>query len=160
MTSGPSFYVAPNEIGGGVLDITVGTLENSGTIAADGQGGNGPIITFPFQFFAECGGAGAGGTVQAHAQALTGDGSFEANGGDTCIAKLLKPLWHTGPCKGSLDAGGGGGGGDVLVVAPDHSGFTGQVTARGGLLLGHPTFVNGTNPRDASGTAGSAILGT
>jgi hypothetical protein len=159
VTSGPSFYVAPNEIGGGVLDITAGTLENSGTIAADGQGGNGPIITFPFQFFAECGGAGAGGTIQAHAQTLTGSGSFEANGGDTCIAKLLSP-YGQGPCKGSLDAGGGGGGGDVLVVAPDHSGFTGQVTARGGLLLGHPTFVNGTNPRDASGTAGSAILGT
>ena len=139
LQNGVYFYVAPNEIGGGVLDITVGTLENSGTIAADGQDGNGPIITSPFQFFAECGGAGAGGTIQAHAQTLTGSGPFEANGGDTCIAKLFSP-YGQGPCKGSVDAGGGGGGGDVLVVAPDHRGFTGTVTARGGLELGDPTF--------------------
>ena len=91
VTYGPSFYVAPNEIGGGVLDITAGTLENSGTIAANGQGGNGPIITFPFQFFAECGGAGAGGAIQAHAQTLTGNGSFEANGGDTCMPSSSAP---------------------------------------------------------------------
>ena len=72
-------------------------------------------------------------------------------------AKFLSPSGN-GACKGSLDPGGGGGGGDVLVVAADHSGFSGQVMARGGLELADPTFVNGTNPRDASGTVGSAIL--
>ncbi|MGO9754489.1 MAG: hypothetical protein ACLP8S_03080 [Solirubrobacteraceae bacterium] len=152
-------YTEPTEIGGGVLNITAGSLDNSGVIAADGQSGNGPIVTFPY-YYNGCGGAGAGGTIQVHAGTLTGNGSFKANGGSTCIATLLNYSdADFGGCRNMYGIGGGGGGGDVLVVSPDHKHFGGTLSAAGGIDLGgpHMTVADATHP--TGGTAGSAILG-
>jgi hypothetical protein len=65
----------------------------------------------------------------------------------SAAATLTSPLTHEGkvgnPCEEAGSDDDSGGGGRVLVVAPSASGFTGQITANGGLR-GYEVGQNGS----------------
>jgi hypothetical protein len=100
--------------GGGLINLDIGgTLNLQGSIIANG--GNG---TTRWGYYSS-GGAG-GGSINISTNILTGNGSFEANGG-TAFPSI------------SDKAYGGGGGGGIIYVLYDESNFVGTTSVSGGV---------------------------
>ncbi len=101
--------------GGGTIKLTInGTLDNEGTISANGQEGDaGGIHDAP--------GGGSGGSVWLIVDTLTGSGDITANGAN-------------GETE-SYAAGGGGSGGRISITY-DTNNLSGSVTAYGGSSSG------------------------
>jgi hypothetical protein len=116
--------------GGGVLDVTAGTLQLDGALSADGEDGGGATAADP-TMFSHYGGAGAGGSVLVHAGALSGGGVMRADGGWACLTSGGGRLLPNGDGCESGD-GGAGGGGRVALYAPSCS-WTGTLEATGGI---------------------------
>jgi hypothetical protein len=121
--------------GGGVIDVTAGTLVLDGAIEANGENDWGPTIEESFWY--ELGaGTGAGGSIPVHVQTLSGSGEIEANGGTGCVQAgegsdpALQSPCAAGDIPGEDQSTGAGG--LILVQAPNHADFTGQITAAGG----------------------------
>lgn len=115
-----SSYGPGGDGGGGFkLDIS-GTISNSGTISADGEGSVGSIS-----------GGGSGGTVWIETNSLTGSGVISADGGN-------------GGIYDGDDYGGGGGGGRIHVEYSTST-FSGTYSADGGVATGASSYgENGT----------------
>jgi hypothetical protein len=106
--------------GGGVINLTAGTLQLDGVLRARGeQRALNPGVTEA---------SGAGGTVVVHAGTIAGAGSIDASGEDY---------------NGQSYAGGAGGGGRVALYATTFQGFSPatQVKAWGGAMLSAPNVV-------------------
>jgi hypothetical protein len=135
--------------GGGVLEISAGTLQLDGLLAADGGSNNGPTADDPTPF-SRTGGAGAGGSVLVHAERLSGSGTVRADGGWACLTGEGPPLMEEGD---SCNAGGGsssgaGGGGRVAVYAKSCA-WSGHLSAAGGISQ------NAIGTEDAAQAAGA-----
>jgi hypothetical protein len=143
--------------GGGVLDVTVQTLKLEGVLAADGQSGDGPTLTepAPFDF---TGGAGAGGSVYVHATSVTGAGKLTALGGTACIAGSPPLLVGAGECGLGVGAGGGGGGGRVALLAGAACGWTGSLSAAGGVDSEAELNAEAEDAEAMRGSAGSVFF--
>jgi hypothetical protein len=119
--------------GGGVLDITAGTLRLDGLIAADGGNNNGPTADDPTPF-SRTGGAGAGGSVLVHTEALSGSGTVRADGGWACLTGEGPPLMEEGnSCNSGGGASSGAGGGGRVAVYATSCAWTGSLSAAGGI---------------------------
>ncbi len=124
---------AEGNAGGGVLDVTVGTLNLQGALSADGQSGDGPTPLEPAPFDFD-GGGGGGGSVLVHAGTITGSGRITALGGNSCVPEGVSPLLTgAGGCGVPDGSGGGGGGGRVALFASAACAWTGSVSAAGGV---------------------------
>lgn len=96
--------------GGGLLVLAQGAFVNSGTIRADGEGGD----------EGGAGGGGGGVVILASATSVATTGAVRAKGGVGSQA------------VGNRGAGGGGGGGIVQLVAPSISVDDGTIDVAGG----------------------------
>ena len=112
--SGGGYYSpAVGGSGGGALNISVtGAIVLNGIISTNGI--NGTTTTF------DSGGGGAGGSLIVTANELSGNGEFQAIGG------------NGGNTSGYGSAGGGGGGRIALNVPSTNNSFTGVYKAYGG----------------------------
>jgi hypothetical protein len=111
--------------GGGLIRLGAQRLVVDGVIRADA-----PDLAEPAYIS-----AGAGGGVRLDVGVLSGAGLIDADGGDN---------QNTGGGQNSAPAGGGG---RIAIYYGDRSGFTGQVSAKGGV------------GRDPSGTANAQYNG-
>lgn len=132
---GAGYYPYYGIPGGGVIMLHATTLNLAGVIAANGGSTEGPTATDPIRWSLGDGGAGAAGAIQLIVGTLTGAGSIQANGGNNCLGpRQLLP--DSNICGGS--SSGGGGGGRVAITAPHRKGWTGHVTATGGVNFDKP----------------------
>ncbi len=141
--------------GGGVLDVNAGTLQLDGLLAADGEDNNGPNEDDPTPF-SLVGGAGAGGSVLVHAEALSGSGVVRADGGWACLTGEGPPLLPEGnTCNyGGGSSAGAGGGGRVAVYA-HRCGWAGELRAAGGISQ---NAIGSDNAEQTTGGPGSTYF--
>ncbi|MGH2387363.1 MAG: hypothetical protein ACRDIE_04100, partial [Chloroflexota bacterium] len=135
-SGGSSDGTSPGASGGGVLRLTASTLHLDGRLVANGQPNLLPTPDFP-TINAGLAGGGAGGSLNLQVHTLTGGGSIEADGGNTCvlIADLLSPSVQAG-C-GEDGSEGAGGGGRIAIRYTDTKGWTGKVHAYGGYNVSY-----------------------
>ena len=144
---------APGNPGGGVLNVSAGSLQLDGLLAADGSNNNGPTADDPTPF-SRTGGAGAGGSVLVHAATLSGSGTVRADGGWACLTGEGPPLMDEGNSCNSGGSSGAGGGGRVAVYAKDCS-WSGKLSAAGGIAQ---SVIGTDNAEQTSGGNGSTYF--
>jgi hypothetical protein len=128
--------------GGGVINLTVGTLQLDGTLRARGEQRANPGVTEA---------SGGGGTVVVHAGTIAGAGTIDASGED----------YH-----GQSYPGGAGGGGRVALYVTAFQGFspTAQVKSWGGSMFSTVSTVGAYGGpgtvfwKDASATYGRLVV--
>lgn len=115
-----------------MIDLNASTVIVDGEIQASGQNGWGLTLEEPFELELNAS-TGAGGSIQVHADKLEGDGKIQADGGVACVeeSESVSPSLAS-YCTEIGTNQETGGGGLVLIQAPEHSLFTGQITAGGG----------------------------
>ncbi|HUN77838.1 MAG TPA: hypothetical protein VMU32_02860, partial [Solirubrobacteraceae bacterium] len=118
--------------GGGVLDVEAQTLDLNGVLSADGAATDGPTETEPAPY-SFGGGAGAGGSLLVHATTIAGSGRLTALGGEACISEEAPLLPGTTGCNAPDGSAGAGGGGRVALYAGAACGWTGALSAGGGV---------------------------
>ena len=125
----------PGNPGGGVLEITAGTLDLDGKLAADGQETAGPMPFDPTVFDHQDAGAGGGGSIDVTVTAaLSGSGLISADGGFSCLTDsgILIDIGDYGCAHGDSSGGGGGGGGRVRIDAEKACTWKGTTIVAGG----------------------------
>ena len=140
-SGGTNDGTAPGANGGGVLRLTAGALHLNGRLTANGEPGLLPTVDVP-TLNASLGAGGAGGAINLRVKTLTGSGSIEADGGDTCQLSRNTLPYSDRQC-GEDGSEGAGAGGRIAVRYQDKSGWTGKAHAFGGYnqeaLKNHPT---------------------
>jgi hypothetical protein len=145
--------------GGGVLDLQVGSLKLDGVVSSNGSDSEGPT-TVQQAVYDNDNGAGAGGSVLVHATELGGAGVISANGGFSCMtgrAPLTPKAVVPQPCNYPGGGPGAGGGGRVAVYVAAECGWTGDITASGGV---DQQSVADGNDKTAMGQPGSVHVAT